>query len=66
MQNHAGKVCLRGLQCVQIECYPAAMPILNMTRCQYSWAKPIKVPQRLNRMTAIDRSFGLKVMDGIH
>ena len=40
--------------------YPAAMPILRISKCQYSWAKPIKPPQTEKRMTAIDSKRGLE------
>ena len=44
---------------IQLNTYPAAIPILSTTRCQYSVATPIKDPHTENNITATAKSFGL-------
>ena len=40
--------------------YPAATPILNITRCQYSLANPVNMPHTLNNMVQVAINLGLE------
>ena len=52
-----GHLCLRY---EGFDTYPAATPILNITRCQYSVANPVNIPHTLNNIVQIAINFGLE------